>query len=370
MNLSCCTLNASQEEYKTQLLHKWNNDPTIICCKIPASKGNQGGGKNREIIMINDIYYVTDTCKKCDIRMALYCFPKYPTKRSKNPLEVVSGYESCDMRCISCRKYDAKKRSQEQTEIMRQMIKKDNGDLTEVWVQTQLEQQHNRCDITNLPITLERGYYYSASVQNNAEGKLHYQANCVLIMVCLQVQEHGIINLKDAWKRVFYMMKEIEELKSDSTQFLEELDVKFTNTRKQNGVTAPVQIIEDNKKKKNPEYSSQSSKLHLPAILRIQCERYYIIDIKSKGRKNKTDIVKLKPKDIMNKLHSQDGRCYLSGVPFSFNINDPNYWSLERIDNKKHHTVENTVLVCRIMNGRVQLTKEIIQKMYNEYKSL
>jgi hypothetical protein len=165
-------------------------------------------------------------------------------------------------------------------------------------------------------------------------------------------------------------MKEVEECKSDSTQFLRDLDIKYKNTPKQNGVTAPVQIVENNKKKTNPEYSAQCMKLHLPRILNDLVFRYYQSDKKSKERKNKTDIVKLKPKDFMDKLHSQDGRCYLSGVPFSFNINDPNYWSLERLDNKKHHTVENTVLVCRIMNGAVQLTKEIIQKMYNEYKSL
>ena len=69
------------------------------------------------------------------------------------------------------------------------------------------------------------------------------------------------------------------------------------------------------------------------------------------------------------KIHTQKGRCYISGVPFSFNRYDPNYWSLERLDNSQHHMVDNTVLVCRIMNGRTQLTKEIIQHIYNKYSS-
>lgn len=67
-------------------------------------------------------------------------------------------------------------------------------------------------------------------------------------------------------------------------------------------------------------------------------------------------------------MHDQNGRCYYSDVQFSFERSDPNYWSLERIDNSKHHTFDNTVLVCRIMNGSSQLSKEIIQQIYNSFE--
>jgi len=411
-----CKLNIGQEEYKQKLLKKWNNDSNIKERVIPPSKGNKGGGKNREIIKDNNIYYVIDKCTTCLKKLPIYYFHKANNKRSRNPLDVASGEESCDSICINCKNDITRKRSHEEHEIIRQMIKKDNGDLTNEWVKKQLEKQNKCCDITNIPITLERGYYNTASVQNNGEGNLHYQKNCTLIMTCLQVQEHGILNLKDAWKKILELMKNESSSPTDTNPFLKELDIKFSNTPKENGVFAPTQIYEEDvgicnklthtgkicgrvcvkhkkiclthlpieekkqiydnielkkeviniKSKINPIYSQQCIDLHLPYILRNQVERYYKMDKESKRRSEKGNIIKLLPQDIIKKLHDQKGRCNYSGVPFSFKRDDPNYWSLERIDNTKHHTIENTVLICRIMNGAYQLTKDIIQEIYRK----
>lgn len=420
MELLSYKLSKKQEEYKDQLLEKWNNDQKIECSKITPSNGNKGGGKNREIIKENDIYYVVDKCKICKKILPIYLFYKQNNKRSKNPLDVQSGYESCDLTCITCKKQQSEKRGKEEDEIIRHMIKKNNGDLTKDWVKQQYEIQNKRCHITNIPIIFKRGYYNSASVQNNGDGHIHYQKNCVLIMQCLQVQEHGILNLKNAWRKILCIMKKEEELLTDTSSFLNELDTKFSNTPEQNGVNVPTQIYEENigtcnklvsktqkvcgricvkyksvcwthltkkekqeinnnpeikrqvtgiKKKINPKYSDQCAKLHLKRILQDQVERYYASDKRSKKRKNKDNIVKLQPKDIIQKMHEQKGRCYLSNIPFSFNRDDPNYWSLERLDNNQHHTLENTVLICRIMNGATQLTKVIIQEIYNKYNT-
>ena len=379
---------------------------------------------NGQVIIQEGHKAVYETCVCCGIEYPLtpnYFYTEHAGHKKTN-IERESGKElvsnSPFYGCILCAKKVAEARSKTDNEIMRLMIKDNNGDLTIEWLKQQFEKQDNRCDITNLPITLERGLYNSASVQNNGEGNLHYQANCVLIMTCLQVQEHSIKNLKDAWRQILDMMKKDDEIPYDTTQFLHEFNAKFSNRPKQNGVTAPNQIYEDNvgscghivkgkrcsricvkyktvcllhlskeekkelddnpdhkkqvtgiKKKMNPEYSSQCANLHLPRILRDQVERYYKSDHQSKGRKDKSTIKKLEPRDILKKIHIQKGRCYRSGAPFSFNRSDPNYWSLERLDNSKHHTIENTVLVCRIMNGATQITNEIIQYIYNEYNS-
>jgi hypothetical protein len=379
---------------------------------------------NGQVIIPEGNKAVYETCVCCGIEYPLtpnYFHTEYAGHK-KNNIERESGKElvsnSFFYGCILCSKKVLEIRSKTKDEIMRLMIKQNNGDLTIAWLEQQLEKQNNCCYITNLPLTLERGFYYSASVQNNGEGDIHYQKNCVVIMQCLQVQEHSIKNLKDAWEQILLLMKKEKESPSDTTKFLQELDIKLSNTPEQNGVTASSQIYEDDvgscdhivkgkkcgricvkyktdclshlskeekkeindnpdlkkqvtgiKKKKNPEYSSQCANLHLPRILRDQVERYYAIDHRSKRRNDKSTIKKLEPDDIIKKLNNQKGRCYMSGVPFSFNRSDPNYWSLERIDNSQHHTIENTVLVCRIMNGRTQLTKEIIQNIYNEYNS-
>jgi len=421
-----CKLNPKQEEYKLQLLKKWNNDKEIKCGLVHPEIQQC----KREIVRIGSTFYVVDTCQVCQIQKPIYLYGRQHI--DIDSLQVPSGREKYRRSCLSCRKVEGEERRKKDDEIIRLMIHVNNGDLTIEWVKQQLEKQNHCCHITNLPITLERGHYNTASVQNNGEGHLHYQQNCVLMMTCLQVQEHAIPNLKDAWNTILSMMKKENESSSDTTTFLQQLDIKFSNTTKQNGVTAPTHVYEDEtigrcnsiiqgknrtkksvnigkicgrvcvkyetvcllhltkekqlelnqnpelkkqlqqngKQKINPEYSSQCMNLHLPRILRDQVERYYASDQRSKSRKDKSSIVKLKSSDIVKKLHEQKGRCYLSGVPFSFNRFDPNYWSLERVDNTKHHTNENTVLICRIMNGRTQLTKEIIQQIYNEYHSL
>ena len=376
--------------------------------------------KKNRIVRTNDLgdKCVYETCVRCGTEYPLT--PDYFNNergydsyniKIESGKEVISNNPSSG--CRECSLKVSKIRSQTIDEIMRMMIKKDNGDLTKEWLKSQLEKQNYRCHITNLPIVIERGYYYSASVQNNGQGKMHYKENCVIIMQCLQVQEHSISNLKEAWKRIIHLKNTPE---TNEKLFLEELTTKILNTPKKNGVTAPVQIhdedvgkccaiikstlkecgdvcvnkyktvcwkhlskkdkneINDNpelkkqiKSKTNPEYSSQCSKLHLPRIVRDQVERYYSSDKKSKKRTDKDDIVKLQPEDIIQKLRDQQGKCYLSNVFFSFNMNDPNFWSLERLDNTKHHTIENTVLVCRIMNGATRITKDIIEKIFHSF---
>ena len=43
-------------------------------------------------------------------------------------------------------------------------------------------------------------------------------------------------------------------------------------------------------------------------------------------------------------------KCYYTGIPFSTDRDSWKFWSLERLDNNKNHTDENTVFICRIFN--------------------
>lgn len=339
-------LNEIQKQYKDKLIAKWNNDKNIKCYVV----------KDFKIIIENEKYIIVDKCYNCKIVKPIYNFYKKNIKVDSLSLE--SGKELYRKSCISCTKKEHIKYNKNHEEIIRSLIYQNNGDLTKEWFKIQLEIQKNKCHITNLPIILDKGYYYSASVQNNGEGNIHYQSNCVLIMKCLQVQEHKIPNLKEAWKHILMTMKKEEELKSDTSLFLNEINKRFRYTIKESGIK---EIY------RSKEYTNQCRKLHLKTILNDLVERYYYIDGKSKGRKDEKRI-KLKKEDILKKINNQEGRCYLTGVPFSLNRDDPNYWSLERLDNTKNHTIENTVLICRIMNGVCQITKDIIKKIYDEYK--
>lgn len=55
--------------------------------------------------------------------------------------------------------------------------------------------------------------------------------------------------------------------------------------------------------------------------------------------------------NLFDKIIEQKGRCYYSGIPLVFKSNSEWKCSLERLDNKKGYTNENTVLICVEFNS-------------------
>ena len=68
--------------------------------------------------------------------------------------------------------------------------------------------------------------------------------------------------------------------------------------------------------------------------------------------------IELNEEDLIKKFESQNGKCYWSGLKLNGEFNNikhhPFAISVERLDNKKGYTYENTVLTRRIFNlGRM-----------------
>jgi hypothetical protein len=61
--------------------------------------------------------------------------------------------------------------------------------------------------------------------------------------------------------------------------------------------------------------------------------------------------------NLFDKIIEQKGRCAISGIPLVFSSKVDWRCSLERIDNDKGYTVENTALVCYELNGPCQWTR-------------
>lgn len=76
-----------------------------------------------------------------------------------------------------------------------------------------------------------------------------------------------------------------------------------------------------------------------------------------------TDVgtVTINEKTLFDKIIAQGGRCAISGIPLRFERNVDWKISLERLDNDKGYTPENTVLVCAEFNGACQWTREKFQ---------
>jgi len=61
---------------------------------------------------------------------------------------------------------------------------------------------------------------------------------------------------------------------------------------------------------------------------------------------------------ILQKYHNQDGKCAITGIKMSHVPNTDWKISIERLNNDRGYTDENTILVSHDMNGFVQMTRE------------
>ena len=90
--------------------------------------------------------------------------------------------------------------------------------------------------------------------------------------------------------------------------------------------------------------------------------RYKKNDKISKSRNYKIDGNFVTDNQMYEKLVKQGFKCYYTGIPFSKNRDNWNYFSLERLDNTKNHTDENSVFICRMFNTTGGLNrKKILQ---------
>ena len=63
---------------------------------------------------------------------------------------------------------------------------------------------------------------------------------------------------------------------------------------------------------------------------------------------------------MYQQLIKQDCKCHYTGIPFSVERDTWSYFSIERLDNSKNHTLDNSVFVCRLFNTAAQLSRQKI----------
>lgn len=228
--------------------------------------------------------------------------------------------------------------------------------LTKEWY----EKTPNICSISNMSLNEETNVEWRVSIQNNGLTKEHLPENCCKIAYEFNVQEQNAIpNLIECWKIAFdYIIKELIN-PSDTTEILKKVEKWWNNSVTENGIDVPSTIIENNKTKRNPEYSKQYNSKHLKAILnniKFAAKRQ---DDKSK-RDPKLAGICINTNQCYEKLLQQKYKCFYTGIPFSVNRDSWNYFSLERIDNNLNHTSENTVFICRMFNTAGQLNRHKI----------
>lgn len=99
---------------------------------------------------------------------------------------------------------------------------------------------------------------------------------------------------------------------------------------------------------------------HLLAIIDNLLQRYKRMDKISKRNPNIFEEEYITKKILFEKLIKQNFKCHYTGITFSKDRDNWNYFSLERLDNNLNHTNNNSVFICRMFNTAGQLNRKKI----------
>ena len=317
---------------------------------------------------------------KCLYETCVRCGKEYPATplyypienagNTKTNIERESGKEvisnTPSSGCKECSKKVATERSKTDDECIRNLVKtygeKYGCSLTKEWFRS----QPFVCSISNIPLHLKKNDsdIWTASIQNNKPGEKHTPENCCLVALEFNVQQHEAIpDLLEAWKEAFQLMANEIMNPSNTEELVSKFKQWYVDKPKQAGVKVPSQITNpadpNGKKIANPEYTKLRNMTYFRAAFGIMLDNVRREDKKSKRNPN-IEPCNLTAESMYQQLIKQDCKCYYTGIPLSLNRDTWNYFSCERLDNSKNHTVENCVFICRMMNGRAQFNRKKI----------
>ena len=347
------------EEEHRQLLEKWKHDfengkiqEGNITPDRPGIKSNNIM-KNRQVVIENDKILIIENCMKCNESKPttpIY-FNSEWNNSGINNIDKESGKEQiCNTPSYGCRECTKKKARNKIRNDRNTYIKiklKPYKNLNIDWY----ENIPNKCDISNILIVEDFDCDWRLSIQNNGPTRVHLPEYCTKIANELNVQQHSAIpNLKECWIKFIKLFLDELHNPTNKDELREIVKKWWNNTPKQNGVIINSQINVDGKNKSNPKYSQECNLKNLKSIINLLIIRYKKQDIRSKKRNCEIDGIILTNNQMYEKLIIQGFKCYYTGIPFSKNRDSWNYFSLERLDNTKNHTDENTVFICRMFN--------------------
>ncbi len=93
------------------------------------------------------------------------------------------------------------------------------------------------------------------------------------------------------------------------------------------------------------EYINQQKKWRSKNIL-----HYRVESAKHRAIKNNLEF-EITDQIIKEKIETQEGLCYISKQPLSYNENDWNSLSLDRLDSNLGYTIQNTIVVTKFVNN-------------------
>lgn len=358
----------SSNEYNNlqdKLFNKWNEDYknkiNIGSINRWLCSQNENFDKKQRIFELEKNNLVcSELCLVCKVRKPLT--PVYFMIGKNFHIDCISGREDLinkpNTGCRECNKKFHKEKRKECSKTFTNGLLKNFSKLNLDWYNS----HKNICAISNISLIESSNSVWTVSIQNNNTNTDHLPENCIKIAYEFNVPELNSIkkDLVTTYKDEIFpeFIKELLN-PSDTTNLIKYLIEWYNKTPSENGVTA---------KSRTSEYENQLRKYHLKYILKAQVKNCKNADKNSKNKKRlETKQIDITKEILLNKLINQNMKCYYTGIPFSIDRDNWNFWSLERLDNNKNHTEENTVFICRIFNTYGQLNrKKLLYALLNQ----
>lgn len=348
-------LELRMEEKKIQLQGKWNTylkeEKTIL---------KKGISHERKIIKSDGNMEVHEQCTKCGKWKALYDF-----NLRSDFMEKESSKESInnDVKnpCRDCCKITRVEKMEIDPDQYITRLLYNYPKLTLEWYQQQIYKNGGLVSsISGIPLQSSSSGCWQVSIQNNRRDLDHFPEHCEIIALEENIPQHDAIpDLRKAYTELYYCM--LQQIVNPDSKEDELLHSKIWEDRyklkpRQSGVESKSHNADDGKI--STEYDRELQQKHLKSMFTCDTKAAYNRDKQSKREVNEDE--RIKQNHMFAIGQKQNWKCYISGIKFSMNRNSWNYPSLERLDNTKNHTLENTVLICRLLNtsDKAQWTRE------------
>jgi len=353
-NLHIQLFNKWDEDYKNNKINIGIVKPWFCCHFINFDI------KQRNFNILDNKIVCSEVCLVCKVRKPLT--PVYFTLGKNFYINCISGREDFTNKpntgCRDCNKNFHKQKRKECSKTFVNGLLKNYSKLNLEWYTS----HNNICAISNISLVESSNSDWRVSIQNNDTNTDHLPENCCKIAYEFNVAELKSVkeNLVTTYKEEIFPAFIKEFISPTNTKDLIKFIVEwYQKSPKENGVTS---------KSRFSEYENQLAKYHLKYILDQQTKRYINAD-KNTNNKNRLETTKpdITKEILFNKLINQKMKCYYTNIPFSTNRDTWNFWSLERLDNNKNHTNENTVFICRIFNSSGGLNrKKLLYALLNQ----
>lgn len=342
------------EEKKIKLQSKWNND-----LKEEKKIPKKGNSHERKIIMIDENMEVHEQCVRCNEWKALYDF-----MLRSNYMDLQSSKESInnDIKnpCRDCCKITRVEKMEDNPGQYITRLLYNYPKLTLEWYQQQIKKNEGLfSSVSGIPLKSSSSGCWQLSIQNNRRDLDHFPEHCEIIALEENIPQHDAIpDLRKAYTELYNcILQQIVNPynKDDELSHSKIWEDRYNLTPKQSGVESKSRSANG---KISREYDQEVQQKHLKSIFTSFTKAVYGHD---KNSKREVDVnQRIYERDMFAIGKKQGWKCYISGVKLSLIRNSWNFPSLERLDNKKNHTLENTVLICRLLNtsDNAQWTKE------------